>query len=87
MGYYQTFIADNGSNMLKPFKQVAYVNSEDEEFDEIESDLSDTPMEEEEGEEGENFEDRELEHNLAFQSLVQTLKLFCLYASTCYEQI
>lgn len=34
--------------MLKAFKQIAYVDSEDVEFDENESDLSDTPMEEEE---------------------------------------
>ena len=41
-------ITDNGSKMLKAFKQIAYVDSEDVEFDENESDLSDTPMEEEE---------------------------------------
>ena len=51
------------------------MDSEDEEFD-----GNDTLMEEEEGEDGENFEDRELEHNLAFKLYC---KRFRCFAHTC----
>ena len=68
-------ITDNGSNMVKAFRQIACTEEEDSaEEEEIDETITDTPVEH--LEEEEDFEDNEFNHDLAFQLYCKRLSCF-----------